>query len=84
MCLALPGKVVEVPDEKAPAGMGKVNFGGVVKEVSLACVPEAKIGDYVVVHAGLAISTLDEKEALETLRYLNEMGELADKEDAAQ
>ena len=52
---------------------GKVRFGGVVKNILLACVPEAKVGDYVMVHAGFAIGIVDEKEALETLKYLAAM-----------
>ena len=56
--------------------LGRVSFGGVIKEVSLACVPEAKVGDYVIVHVGLAISTLDEAEAQRVFDYLRQMGEL--------
>ncbi len=58
--------------------LGRVSFGGVVKEVNLACVPEANVGDYVIVHVGLAISTVDEKEAEQVFEYLREMGELAE------
>jgi hydrogenase expression/formation protein HypC len=57
---------------------GKVSFGGIVKEVSLACVPEAKVDDYVIVHVGFAISTLDESEARRVFDYLKEMDELAE------
>ena len=57
---------------------GRVSFGGVIKEVSLACVPEAKVGDYVIVHVGLALSTVDPEEALRTLDYFREIGELAE------
>ena len=57
---------------------GRVSFGGVVKQVSLAYVPEAKIGDYVVVHVGMALSVVDEKEAAEVFSYLREMGELGE------
>lgn len=60
---------------------GKVSFGGVLKEVSLAYVPEAKLGDYVVVHVGFALSIVDEKEAERTLQYLQEMGELSELEE---
>lgn len=65
--------------------LGRVSFGGIVKEVNLACVPEAKVGDYVIVHVGLAISTVDPDEAERTLEYFREMGELAelDRSDGA-
>jgi hydrogenase expression/formation protein HypC len=56
--------------------VGKVNFGGIVKEVNLACVPEAKVGEYVIVHVGFAISQLDEEEANQTLEYLRQINEL--------
>jgi len=59
---------------------GKVNFGGIIKEVSLAYVPEAVIGNYVIVHAGFAISKVDEDEAMKVFEYLKEMGELAELE----
>ena len=55
---------------------GRVSFGGAVKEVSLACVPEARVGDYVLVHVGLALSIVDQEEAEKTFRYLREMGDL--------
>lgn len=55
---------------------GRVSFGGVVKPISFACAPDAKIGDYVLVHVGVAISIIDEQEAEETFRYLREMGDL--------
>lgn len=77
MCLAIPGKI-ETIDEGADAILrtGRVNFGGIVREVSLACVPEAQVGDYVLVHAGVAINTIDERAAQETLSYLQSMGEM--------
>lgn len=62
---------------------GKVDFGGIVKEVSLAYVPEAKIGDYVVVHVGFAISVVDESEANTVFEYLREMDELAELKEAS-
>ena len=68
MCLAVPGKVVEVKGEEA-----KVDFSGVVKTVRLDLLPEVKVGDYVIVHVGYAIQKLDEEEALETLKILKEM-----------
>jgi hydrogenase expression/formation protein HypC len=72
MCLAVPGKIIEL-DEKDPMRMGKVDFGGIIREASLAYVPEARLGDYVIVHAGFAISQLDEEDAHETLRLLEEI-----------
>ena len=75
MCLGVPGKIVEVWDN-AFMRMGKVDFGGVTREVSLAYVPAAQVGDYVIVHVGFAISVLNEEEAQETLALLAEMGQL--------
>jgi hydrogenase expression/formation protein HypC len=76
MCLAVPGKLLSVAGEDPLQRLGRVSFGGIVKEVSLACVPEAKVGDYVIVHVGLAINTLDEEEAQRVFEYLRQMGEL--------
>jgi hydrogenase expression/formation protein HypC len=73
MCLGIPGRVIETNDS-ALMRMGKVDFGGVVREVCLAYVPEAQVGDYVIVHVGFAISQLDEQEAQETLKLLAEAG----------
>ncbi|MCX7680900.1 MAG: HypC/HybG/HupF family hydrogenase formation chaperone [Anaerolineae bacterium] len=74
MCLGVPGRIVEISeDTSALARMGKVDFGGVLREVCLAYTPEAQVGDYVIVHAGFAISRLEEEEALETLRLLEEV-----------
>ena len=78
MCLAVPGKLLDVAGEDPFFRTGRVSFGGVVKSVSLACVPEAKAGDYVLVHVGMALSVVDEQEAEEVFRYLREMGELAE------
>lgn len=80
MCLAVPGKIVSI-DDSAALRMAKVNFGGVGKDVCLEWLPEAKIGDYVLVHVGFALSKIDEKEAEETLRMLTEMGELIEEEE---
>jgi hydrogenase expression/formation protein HypC len=73
MCLGIPGKVTEIRDE-AGLAMGKVDFGGVRKDACLAYLPEVKLGDYVIVHVGFAISRVDEEEALKTLEILAEMG----------
>ncbi|GAB4472685.1 MAG: HypC/HybG/HupF family hydrogenase formation chaperone [Anaerolineae bacterium] len=77
MCLGIPGKVIE-KYESGGLTMGKVDFGGVVKEVCLAYVPEAEIGDYVIIHVGFALTRLDEAEAMETLKLLNELEMLQD------
>jgi hydrogenase expression/formation protein HypC len=77
MCLAVPGQVQEVYEANGTR-MGKVNFGGVIKEVCLAYVPEIELGDYTIVHVGFAISKIDEESALETLRMFEEMGILDD------
>ncbi len=79
MCLAVPGKITRVSGE-SEFRRGAVSFGGITKEVSLAYVPEARPGDYVLVHVGFAISVLDEAEAARTLDYLRQMGELAELE----
>jgi len=76
MCLAVPGKVIEIIGDDPFLRSAKVSFAGVVKLVSLTCTPEAKLGDFVLVHVGVAISTVDPEEAAETFRYLKAMGEL--------
>lgn len=73
MCLGIPGKITEVRDE-AGLAMGKVDFGGVRKDACLSYLPDAKVGDYVVVHVGFAIALVDEAEALRTLEILETMG----------
>ena len=73
MCLGVPGKIVDIYEGNG-LKMGKVDFGGVTKEVCLAYVPEAKIGDYTVIHVGFALNLLDEVEALETLDLLRQIG----------
>ena len=75
MCLAIPGKIMTIEDEGSLFRRGKVSFGGILREVNLACVPEAKLGEYVIVHVGIAINRLDESEAARVLEYLNEIGE---------
>jgi hydrogenase expression/formation protein HypC len=79
MCLAVPGKILSIEGEDF-ARTARVSFGGIVKEVSLAYVPEAAVGDYAIVHVGFAISLLDEQEALRTFDYLKQIGELAELE----
>jgi len=78
MCLAVPGQVTAIQGDDPLTRTGKVNFGGISKDVCLAYVPEAKPGDYVLVHVGLALQVVDEDEAKEVFRYLDRMGELAE------
>jgi len=78
MCLGVPGRILAIDPNPLGVAMGKVDFGGIMKEVCLAYTPEARVGDYVVVHVGFAISRIDEKEAAEVFRLLKEMGELDD------
>ncbi len=77
MCLAIPGKIVE-KQERDGALIGRVDFGGAMREVYLDFVPQAEVGDYVIVHVGFALSRLDAEEAERTLQLLLEMGALAD------
>ena len=76
MCLAIPGRILIIAGDDPLMRTGRVSFGGIVKEVSLAYTPEAGVGDYVIVHVGFAISTLDQTEARRVFDYLREMGEL--------
>lgn len=77
MCLAVPGQIVSISDSGDPSQAlfrsGKVNFGGVLRQVNLAYVPEAQVGDYVIVHVGFALSRLDEAEALQTLDEIRQL-----------
>ena len=76
MCLGVPGKIIRIDPDPLGMNMGKVSFGGIVKEVCLAYVPEAEVGDFVVVHVGFAISRIDEEEAARVFEALKELGEL--------
>jgi hydrogenase expression/formation protein HypC len=74
MCLAVPGQIISLSDDTDPlARTGRVNFSGIVKDISLAYVPEAKINDYVIVHAGFALSVLDETEAQASLEAFDDL-----------
>lgn len=77
MCLGIPGQIESI-QEDGILRAGIVSFGGLKKEVVLAYVPEAKVGDYVIVHVGFAISRVDEKEANRVFQYLDEIGELGE------
>jgi hydrogenase expression/formation protein HypC len=83
MCLGVPGKVLKVTRSDLGVHSGVVQFGGIQKEVCLAFLPDIKVDDYVIVHAGFAISQVDEVEAAATFRLLQEMGDLAELGDAA-
>ena len=77
MCLGIPGKVVETYEQNG-LPMGKVEFGGILKEVCLAYTPEARLGDYVLVHVGFAISRIDEDEAQETFDLVEQIGNMTE------
>lgn len=76
MCLAIPGKIVSITGDDPMERTGRVSFSGVIKEINLAYVPEANIGDYVIVHAGFAISKVDEKEAEEVFNYIKQIEQI--------
>jgi hydrogenase expression/formation protein HypC len=80
MCLAVPGRVLDIEGADPVLRSGRVDFAGVVKHVNLSYVPEARVGDFVLVHVGFAISTVDEAEAARVFEYLREMDELAELE----
>ena len=77
MCLGIPGKIIDIY-ERDGLRMGKVDFGGIVREACLAYVPEAQIGDYTIIHVGFALNVIDEDEAQQTLALLDEIGALDD------
>ena len=77
MCLAVPGKIVEIREEMGTR-MATVDFDGITKDICLAYLPDGNVGDYTIVHVGFAISKIDEASALETLALFNELGILDD------
>ena len=81
MCLAIPGKLISITALDDTFRRGKVSFGGIIKEVNLCMLPEAQVDDYVLVHVGVAISRVDEEEALLTFNYLKQMGEVEEIEN---
>lgn len=84
MCLAIPGKITAIKNhEDETFRTAKVSFGGILKEVNLALVPEARTGDYVLVHVGIAISIVDEYEAMRTLEYIEKLGDLEEMKSSA-
>jgi len=80
MCLGVPGKIISIESNPLGITMGKVNFGGVTKEVCLAYVPDAQVDDYVIVHAGFALNKINEAEAQEVFALLRAMNELQELE----
>lgn len=84
MCLAIPGKLLSIAGDDPMTRTGRVGFGGIVKEVNLAYVPEVKLGDYVIVHVGFALSIVDEEEAKLVFEYLKQIGELAELEETPE
>ncbi len=84
MCLAVPGKVISIGGEDPIMRTGRIDFGGVIREVNLCYVPEVKLGDYVVVHVGFALSIVDEEEANKVFEYLREMGEIDIPDESSQ
>ena len=84
MCLAIPGKVLSITGDDPLTRTGRVSFGGTIREVNLTCVPEANVDDYVLVHVGVAISVIDEKEAEQVFEYLAEIERLSDSGDGKQ
>jgi hydrogenase expression/formation protein HypC len=84
MCLAIPGKVESISGADPITRMGRISFSGVIKEVSLAYVPEVQVGDYVIVHVGFALSKVDEAEAHKVFEYLKQMDELAELKDEVE
>jgi len=82
MCLAIPGIIESITGDDPLSRMGKINFGGILKEACLAYVPEAKVGDYVIVHVGFALSRVDEDEAQKVFEYLKQIEELGELEEA--
>lgn len=84
MCLAIPGKVESIMGDDPMTRMGRINFGGIIKEACLAYVPDVKTGDYVIVHVGFALSKVDEDEAHKVFEYLQRMDELDDLKDSSR
>lgn len=81
MCLAVPGRVVSIVGDDPLLRTGTVDFGGIKKDINLSFVPDVEVGDYVLVHVGFALNTIDQEEANKVFRYLDEMGELGELED---
>lgn len=78
MCLAIPGQIESLHGDDPLMRSGRVRFGGIIREINLACVPEARVGDFVLAHVGVAIGIIDEVEAIRTLTALEALGETAE------
>jgi hydrogenase expression/formation protein HypC len=78
MCLAIPGKIISISGRDPLERTGRIDFGGIIKEASLAYVPESVVGDYVIVHVGFALSRVDEEEAGKIFEYVRQMESLAE------
>ena len=83
MCRAIPGKVLSISGDDPLTRMGRIDFAGIVKQASLAYVPEVIVGDYVIVHVGFALSKVDEEEAQKVFGYLKQIGELEELKEPA-
>lgn len=81
MCLAIPGKILSISGDDPLTRMGRIDFSGVVRPASLAYLPDAIVGDYVIVHVGFALSKVDEAEAKKVFEYLKQIGELDELRD---
>ena len=84
MCLAVPGKILSISGDEPLTRMAKVDFGGIQKDVSIAYVPEAEVGKYVIVHVGFALSVIDEEEAQKVFEYLKELDDLNELEENSE
>lgn len=84
MCLAIPGRIETIAGDDPITRSGRVNFGGIIREVNLAYVPDAKVEDYVLVHVGFALSIVDADEAAEVFSYLKQMGELSELHEGSE
>ena len=80
MCLAVPGQILSIVGDEQLTRAARVSFGGIVKEINLAYTPQAKVGDYVIVHVGFALNIIDEEEAHRVFDYLKQMEELSELE----
>ena len=84
MCLAVPGKILSISGNEPLTRMAKVDFGGVQKDVSIAYVPDAEVGKYVIVHVGFALSVIDEEEAQKVFEHLKELDDLNELEENSE
>lgn len=75
MCLGVPGKIIEI-DDSSGMKMAKIDFGGVIRQACIEAIPDAKIGDYTIIHAGFALNVLSEAEAMDSLQILSEIANL--------